>query len=371
MQIHLPRGFNQNCVTCPPPKATKLCTRCGAGKAGCTAVQTECNTAADCGAGGACDSYTVTPPCAFDCNSPQSSNPPSTNVQCGTSSPKFPHNLLITAGKLVNVKQSIVGGSQAEPHSFPWIAKILTFQPNGNSYSTGNCGGSLVNKNWIVTAAHCFNEQSEAQVNTPTFLKRVFVHLGAQTITQYNVANEPTQTVCTAAKVMIHPKYNKGPANTNYDVALIKLNCDVVYTDAIRPICLPTATDNWRTPTSPERMLISGWGKTSDNSQVSSELKQGVVSLVTVDKCVQPANPRGWAPSQIDASMLCAQDNGASTCQGDSGGPIAAVKNGKFTLAGVVSFGASSCQSPLPTVFAHIPTKEILDFVMTNTGGNN
>ena len=46
----------------------------------------------------------------------------------------------------------VVGGKEATPYTWPWIALIL--------FSDGKhiCGGTLVKKNWLVTAASCFGK---------------------------------------------------------------------------------------------------------------------------------------------------------------------------------------------------------------------
>lgn len=48
----------------------------------------------------------------------------------------------------------IVGGSQAEVESQPWIAGI--FQ-NIRGIDHFLCGGSLIDPCWVLTAAHCFH----------------------------------------------------------------------------------------------------------------------------------------------------------------------------------------------------------------------
>jgi Trypsin len=45
----------------------------------------------------------------------------------------------------------IVGGTEAQPHEFPWQAWLILTSVNGQ-YA---CGGSLISSQWILTAAHC------------------------------------------------------------------------------------------------------------------------------------------------------------------------------------------------------------------------
>lgn len=56
----------------------------------------------------------------------------------------------------------IVGGEQAEPGEFPYIVSL---SQNDNHI----CGGSLLNENTVITAAHCCFDNGEAL--DPTTLK--------------------------------------------------------------------------------------------------------------------------------------------------------------------------------------------------------
>ena len=49
----------------------------------------------------------------------------------------------------------IVGGKSALPGQFPWIAQIMARKKSNSDYEF-ICGGSLINEEIIVTAAHCF-----------------------------------------------------------------------------------------------------------------------------------------------------------------------------------------------------------------------
>ena len=52
------------------------------------------------------------------------------------------------------VTRHMVGGEDAELHSFPWLAQLLE---RGNH----TCGAAVINSRWVATAAHCLARAPE------------------------------------------------------------------------------------------------------------------------------------------------------------------------------------------------------------------
>ena len=51
----------------------------------------------------------------------------------------------------------MAGGAEADFGEWPWYAKLIHFG-HGHFKDTFFCGGSLLNNQWIITAAHCIDE---------------------------------------------------------------------------------------------------------------------------------------------------------------------------------------------------------------------
>lgn len=69
---------------------------------------------------------------------------------------------------IVSSNTRIVGGHYAQPHQYPWIVYIqsehLPLEDDADKMYA-SCEGSLIDDQWIVTAAHCFGTQEGYQLN--------------------------------------------------------------------------------------------------------------------------------------------------------------------------------------------------------------
>jgi len=206
----------------------------------------------------------------------------------------------------------------------------------------------LVNNRYIVTAAHCFGSGSDYQTKYAQMVVKLGVFDTGMTLS----ANEQQQIVRGVSKVTIHPEWQDGVAGHSQmhgDIAVIELNQPVTYTDAVKPICLPDASENFQNP---RKFLISGWGLTSSGGSTSNTLQQAIIDGKDLNSCRNV-----YGSGVVDDMMICAVTPGQGTCQGDSGGPLAWYNQDHWELAGIVSFGGPSCaDARYPSVYTHVPS---------------
>ncbi|XP_047670230.1 prostasin-like [Tachysurus fulvidraco] len=221
----------------------------------------------------------------------------------------------------------IVGGQSSSAGAWPWQVSIQSPVYNGHF-----CGGSLINKDWVLTAAHCFSSASMSSLT---------VYLGKQTLKGFN----PNQIARSIKKVIIHPSYNS--ATQDNDIALLLLNSSVTFTNYIRPVCLagqgssfPAGTKGW----------ITGWGSIASGVQLPSPgvLQEAVVPTVNSFICDYLL---GYG--SITTNMICAGylQGGTDTCQGDSGGPMVAKKGAVWIQTGITSWGEGCARAFSPGVY--------------------
>uniref|UniRef100_A0A8C2AX63 Zgc:123295 n=1 Tax=Cyprinus carpio TaxID=7962 RepID=A0A8C2AX63_CYPCA len=204
------------------------------------------------------------------------------------------------------LNNKIVGGEAATAGAWPWQVSLHITCDGGLCY----CGGSLINKDWVLSAAHCFQGYESQSESNP---------------------NEVLRT----ASATIHPNYNS--LTHDNDIALLHLSSSVTFTDYIKPVCLAAAgskfaagTDSW----------VTGWGHPKSSSD-----------LCHSRDCY---NAYGGG---ITSNMICAgllNEGGKDSCQGDSGGPLVTRNGSLWIQSGVVSFGDGCADRRYPGVYTRV-----------------
>ncbi|CAF92121.1 unnamed protein product, partial [Tetraodon nigroviridis] len=181
----------------------------------------------------------------------------------------------------------IVGGEDAPAGAWPWQASLH----KGNSHS---CGGTLINSQWILTAAHCFQGTSTSDVT---------VYLGRQYQQQFN-PNEVSRRV---SQIINHPSYDSQTQNN--DICLLKLSSAVSFTNYIRPICLASESSTYAAGI---LAWITGWGTINSNVNLPfpQTLQEVTVPVVSNADC-------NTAYGGITSNMLCAGREGKDSCQAE------------------------------------------------------
>ncbi|MDA8244629.1 MAG: serine protease [Elusimicrobia bacterium] len=227
----------------------------------------------------------------------------------GMEMPSRPAPVLVAASASERFgSEKIVGGMEASKGEFPFIVSLQA------GYYGHFCGGSLIRKNWVLTAAHCVEGG---------YLKSVKIGL-------FNQGDTAGVENFTVAEVVKNPGWD---SNTMVnDFALIRLNGESKYA----PVKLNSAEIAEGTV-----FTTAGWGTTSESGSVSKKLLKVSVPFVNRTEC------DAAYPGSLADSMICAgyKEGGKDSCQGDSGGPLLMGSGSSRVLAGVVSWG-EGCARP-------------------------
>jgi len=211
--------------------------------------------------------------------------------------------------------ERIVGGSAATKGQFPYIVQITR---SGSQY----CGGSIVNANWILTAAHC----SVATIAGYTVV-------AGQHFTNVNEGTEQSRSVSSITR---HPNYNSNTLAN--DLAVWRVSASFVFGTYVSAATLASSDPSGD-------VTVAGWGTTSSGGSISNTLLHVSVPMVSDASCKS-----SYGSSEILSGMICAGTGGRDSCQGDSGGPL--VQSG--SQHGIVSWGYGCAVQGYPGVYTSV-----------------
>jgi len=263
--------------------------------------------------------------------------------------------------------QAIVGGQDATPGEYPYVAHILidrSFQ----------CTGTLVTPTHVVTAAHCSSIVPGGVANVPLGQpgQLIEVSLGAhRTPTASLTGGYQSEGEKHVGKsVSVHPAW-AGLGSVSGDVAVVELDTP----SSKPPVKIASAAERslWSAGT---MATIAGYGVTESGGEQPEFLQEAQVPI-TADAVTAEAYPYlidGVDPlfggfesrTQVGAGF---PEGGVDTCQGDSGGPLLVPAGAELRLVGDTSYGNGCAEPGFPGVYGRVADEAMREWIRSVAPG--
>ncbi|XP_063697516.1 CLIP domain-containing serine protease B4-like [Culicoides brevitarsis] len=203
---------------------------------------------------------------------------------------------------------------------FPFMIYLTIQKTMGNTFM---CGGSILTRNFGLTAAHCLTYQQD---NKTHMAQSATAFMGLTDLT----LDETHEVSRSITEMIIHENYQIFGDNdyTFNDIAVFRFNSSIDFCQFVQPITLPESDASYTN----EFVTGMGWGVT-EKSRVSEELFFDASRIKTHQDCVRDYRKIGF---EVNENMICVEPSIA--CFGDSGGPL--VLTNTSVIVGIVSFSS-------------------------------
>uniref|UniRef100_A0A1A9Z3Q5 Lectizyme n=1 Tax=Glossina pallidipes TaxID=7398 RepID=A0A1A9Z3Q5_GLOPL len=234
--------------------------------------------------------------------------------------------------------QKFLAKREAKPHTAPYVVSIQLMTPDQGLVHY--CAGTIINENWIVTAAHC--------LSNPLIVANSIIMAGCHDIhARHESGNIQLRQI---DYYIIHELFLGGI--NPYDIALIHTEKPFKFDKYVQPARLPEINS---IPIGYGRLY--GWGNMSMTRQprYPHKLQKADMPILDYQLSEEILNASGM---QLHETNLCTGPltGGVSICTADSGGPLMQMDRQQYpTIVGIVSWGKRPCgQKNSPSVFVRV-----------------
>ncbi|CAG0887967.1 unnamed protein product [Darwinula stevensoni] len=255
-------------------------------------------------------------------------------------------------GKIATQTSLSAGGNPALIGEWPWQAAIYDTEKKDII-----CGGALIHRKWVITAAHCVTFEGSPKVRSwDSFL----VYLGKH----YRVNSQDDEFVQKKKiyRIITHEDFSM--LNFDSDIALLKLTEPATLSRRVQLLCFPASPDVFeRNPSNRLQGWVASWGADSSNT-LPNVLMKVELPLITNSQCRRDTAHFTGDPTvanSLTSNVFCAGHDRdtplqeyQSVCPGDSGSPLVLLsgtsEDSRWTIEGIVShfFSKEECSMRRP-----------------------
>jgi len=253
----------------------------------------------------------------------------------------------MTGGEGLN-DLNVVNGKDARPGMVPTIISLR------DKDKVHRCGGTLLSKDVVLTAAHCCIDKEKSGKK-----KIYYAHAGGLDVRKLKQKRK-------VAKFQAHPLAD---GVTQHDICMLKVKPKFKF-DNRKKYKVEKATLNSKSIKPDTKMVVAGWGANKENVEAwKMELQYLTIKSISNEECskrlskIKMADPITGnvivVKELLNKRNLCTvQKSGTDACQGDSGGPLYLEeqrKKGPWNkLAGIVSWGVGCARKGIPAMYVDI-----------------
>lgn len=230
----------------------------------------------------------------------------------------------------------VIGGSPVRVADSPWVVALSSRDRFGGTRSGQFCGGVVIGRSTVLTAAHCLGEEVlGVRLREMSDLKVIAGRDDLSTSEGREIS---------VREATVNPQYDSSSNSGDFAVLSLASPLPQGYV-----IGMADAGDQAYEPGT--RAAVYGWGDTTGSGDYARTLRSAQVRVLPDATC-KKAYPGNSDGTYTPASMLCAGEleGGQDACQGDSGGPLVA----RGRLIGLVSWGSGCGRAGSPGVYTRI-----------------